>query len=119
MNVLLPAEWAPQSAVLLTWPRASGDFARWFDAVERNFIDIATSITRFEPVLIGCERKPEELRKRLVKAGAREDRITVVTVPSNDVWARDHGPITVFRDRKPVHLDFVFNGWGGKFDADQ
>jgi agmatine/peptidylarginine deiminase len=119
MNVLLPAEWAPQSSVLLTWPRASGDFAKWFDAVERNFIDIAVAIARFEPVLIDCERQPEALHKRLVKAGVREDRLTVVSVPSNDVWARDHGPITVFRDRRIVHLDFVFNGWGGKFKADQ
>lgn len=119
MNALLPAEWAPQSAVLLTWPREDGDFAQWFDAVERCFIEIAVAISRFQPVLIGRERDSGKLRKRLIKAGAREDRLTVVAVPSNDVWARDHGPITVFRDRKPVHLDFVFNGWGGKFEADR
>ena len=119
MTTLLPAEWAPQSAVLLTWPREDGDFAQWFDAVERNFVEIAVAIARFQPVLIGREREPDKLRRRLIKAGAREDRIRVVSVPSNDVWARDHGPITVFRDRKPVHLDFVFNGWGGKFTADQ
>ena len=119
MTPLLPAEWAPQSAVLLTWPREDGDFAQWFDAVERTFVEIAVAVTRFQPVLIARERAPERLRKRLLKAGVREDRLTVVAVPSNDVWARDHGPITVFRDRKPVLLDFVFNGWGGKFTADQ
>jgi agmatine/peptidylarginine deiminase len=52
-----------------------------------------------------------------VKAGVRGDRLRVLSVPADDVWARDHGPITVFRDRRPVHLDFAFNGWGGKFDA--
>jgi agmatine/peptidylarginine deiminase len=119
MTPLLPAEWAPQSAVLLTWPREDGDFAQWFDAVERNFVAIAVAIARFEPVIIGRAREPEKLRRRLVAAGAREDRVRVVPVPSNDVWARDHGPITVFRDRRPVHLDFIFNGWGGKFAADQ
>ena len=112
-----PAEWAPQSAVQLTWPREDGDFARWFDAVERCFIDIAVAITRFEPVLIVREHAPERLKQRLIQSGAPAERIRVVTAPSNDVWARDHGPITVFRDRKRVHLDFVFNGWGGKFEA--
>jgi agmatine/peptidylarginine deiminase len=117
MTTLLPAEWAPQDAVLLTWPRADGDFARWFDAVERNFIAIAIAISRFENVLIGTQRAPQELKARLVRAGADAGRIRVFAVDSNDVWARDHGPITVFRNRQPVHLDFTFNGWGGKFDA--
>jgi agmatine/peptidylarginine deiminase len=119
MKTLLPAEWAPQTAVMLTWPRPDGDFAQWFDAVEKNFLAIAVAIARYESVLITRERDPSRLRDRLVQAGAPASRLQVVPVPSNDVWARDHGPITVFRDRKRVHLDFVFNGWGGKFAADQ
>ncbi|HUR40228.1 MAG TPA: agmatine deiminase family protein [Verrucomicrobiae bacterium] len=117
MTPLLPAEWAPQSAVLLTWPRADGDFAQWFDQVEKNFVELAIAITRFEPLIVSRTQAPDELKARLVRAGARADRLFVYAVPSNDVWARDHGPITVFRDRKPVHLDFGFNGWGSKFDA--
>lgn len=119
MTTLLPAEWAPQAAVLLTWPREDGDFAQWYDAVEKNFIAIAVAIARYEPLLIAREREPARLRQRLVEAGVPADRLRVVAVPSDDVWARDHGPITVFRDRKPVHLDFTFNGWGGKFAADR
>lgn len=117
MTTVLPAEWAPQDAVQLTWPRADGDFARWFDAVERNFIALAVAIARFEPLLIACAGPPRPLRERLVKAGVPDARLRVFQAPSNDVWARDHGPITVLRDRQVVHLDFTFNGWGGKFDA--
>jgi len=117
MTTVLPAEWAPQDAVQLTWPRADGDFARWFDAVERNFFAIAAAIARFEPVLVATAGDADALRKRLIKAGVSGRRLRVYGVPSNDVWARDHGPITVFRNRQPVHLDFTFNGWGGKFDA--
>src|SRR5690606_23324547 len=36
-----------------------------------------------------------------------------------DTWARDHGPITLFRDGSPVVADFGFNGWGLKFAADR
>ncbi|MGH8542014.1 MAG: agmatine deiminase family protein [Stenotrophobium sp.] len=117
MSVVFPAEWAPQSAIQLTWPRADGDFVRHFDAVECNFIEIATAISCFENVIIGYGGNPDALRQRLVIAGARGERLHIYAVQSNDVWARDHGPITVFRGAKPVHLDFIFNGWGGKFDA--
>jgi agmatine/peptidylarginine deiminase len=116
-TALLPAEWARQTAVQLTWPRADGDFARHFDAVERNFIEIAVAISRHEDVIIGYGLDPAALQQRLVQAGAVAERLHIHAVRSNDVWARDHGPITVFRNGKPVHLDFTFNGWGNKFDA--
>ncbi|HUS25695.1 MAG TPA: agmatine deiminase family protein [Candidatus Binatia bacterium] len=119
MSTVLPAEWAPQAAVLLTWPRADGDFARWFDRVEKNFIAIAQAIARFEPVWISCAQEPEALRRRLLAAGIAEARLRIFPVESDDVWARDHGPVTVLRDGRPVHLDFTFNGWGGKFSAER
>lgn len=117
MSVVLPAEWAPQSAVQLTWPRHDGDFARSFDAVETTFVNLAATITRFEKLIVACGPDVEALRARLLAAGARDDRLHLYAAAANDVWARDHGPITVFRDGRPVHLDFVFNGWGGKFEA--
>ena len=116
-QILFPAEWAPQSAVQLTWPRADGDFAKHYDAVERNFIEIAAAISHYEDVIIGYYLDAATLKQRLVKAGAIAERLHIQYVRSNDVWARDHGPITVFRNGQPVHLDFTFNGWGNKFDA--
>ncbi|MBI2383354.1 MAG: agmatine deiminase family protein [Gammaproteobacteria bacterium] len=117
MTTLLPPEWTPQSAIMLTWPREDGDFGKHFPAVEQTFLRIASTISCFEPVHINYGLKPEDLVKRLVANGARKDRLHVWQVESNDVWARDHGPITVLRDGAPVHLDFTFNGWGGKFEA--
>ncbi|MGV2479842.1 UNVERIFIED_CONTAM: agmatine deiminase family protein, partial [Salmonella enterica subsp. enterica serovar Weltevreden] len=117
MTVTLPAEWAPQSAIQLTWPRPDGDFADRFEAVERNFIILAATISRFQDVIIGYGFDAAELQYRLVEAGAVAERLKIFAVEADDVWARDHGPITVFRDGRPAHLDFVFNGWGNKFDA--
>lgn len=117
MTTFLPPEWAPQSAIQLTWPRATGDFADWFDAVRANFVQLAVAISRYQPVLIGTEEDVAALRGDLVAAGAVSQNLQLYPVRSNDVWARDHGPITVLRDGKPVLLDFTFNGWGGKFDA--
>ncbi len=117
MSTFLPPEWAPQSAIQLTWPRATGDFADWFAAVRDNFVRLAVAISRYQNVLIGTEEDVLALRSDLLKAGAIGHRLGIYPVRSNDVWARDHGPLTVLRDGKPVHLDFQFNGWGGKFDA--
>jgi len=116
-RIYLPPEWAPQSAVMLTWPREEGDFSRWFAAVEQNFVDIAVAISRRQDVLIGYGGNPAELRDRLIQAGAHPSRLNVYRVDADDVWARDHGPITIYRDNRLVHLNFTFNGWGGKFDA--
>ncbi len=114
----LPAEWAPQQAVMLTWPREDGDFAHHFDQVEINFLEIARQISRFEPVWINYCGEPESLRRQLSSSGARLDHIKIHKVASDDVWARDHGPITVVNAQQQlIHLDFCFNGWGGKFDA--
>ncbi|MFC4251961.1 agmatine deiminase family protein [Sinimarinibacterium flocculans] len=116
-HTVFPAEWAPQAAVQLTWPRPDGDFAQAFDAVERTFVDIAVAVAGRQPLIVACGPDIEALRRRLVAAGAPAANLRLHAVAANDVWARDHGPITVFRDGRPVHLDFVFNGWGGKFDA--
>ncbi|MES2683750.1 MAG: agmatine deiminase family protein [Pseudomonadota bacterium] len=117
MTTFLPPEWAPQSAIQLTWPRATGDFAHWFAAVRANFVQLAVAISRFQPVLIGTEEDVTSLRADLIANGAVGLNLRLYPVKSNDVWARDHGPIAVLRDGKPVLLDFTFNGWGGKFDA--
>lgn len=115
----LPPEWAPQSAVMLTWPRRDGDFARHIAAVERNFIAIAKAIGRFEALHVNVADDAAGLRTRLLAEGIAPDRLRVFEVPNDDVWARDHGPITVVRHGGLVHLDFIFNGWGGKFAADR
>lgn len=115
----LPPEWAPQSAVMLTWPRADGDFAAHYAPVEETFVRIAATISRYEPVQINCLIDPFRLRERLAAAGGQIQRIRIFQVESDDVWARDHGPITVLRGGQWVHLDFGFNGWGGKFPAER
>jgi agmatine/peptidylarginine deiminase len=116
----LPAEWAPQDAILLTWPHAESDWRPWLDQADRAFATLTAAISRYETVLINCRDSTHGQRVRglLAVASARLDRCRFYLVPSNDVWARDHGPITVYRDGRPVLLDFRFNGWGGKYPCD-
>jgi agmatine deiminase len=115
----LPAEWAPQSGVMLTWPHDGTDWAPLLDTVEHVFVLIAREITLRERVLIVCRDSLHAAHVEGLLSTAGADRRAVLTTiaPSNDTWARDHGPITVMENTRPLLLDFTFNGWGGKFDA--
>jgi agmatine deiminase len=118
---LLPAEWAPQSGVMFTWPRPDCAWGpHQLAAVERTLATAAAAISRRQLVLISCEDEAHcaHVRTLIESAGGQSERIRCRIVPSNDVWVRDHGPITVFENGAPLLLDFVFNGWGGKYPAE-
>jgi agmatine deiminase len=56
-----------------------------------------------------------------VGAGERAEEmcgggVDVVEIPIDDSWFRDTGPIYVRRDDELVAVDFLFNGWGEKFE---
>jgi agmatine/peptidylarginine deiminase len=117
----LPAEWEPQSGVQLTWPHAQTDWAPRLDAVEPVFAAIGAAIARRESLLVVCQDADHRshVLSHLTRAGADLDRVQLGIAPADDTWARDHGPITVIEEGQPLLLDFLFNGWGGKFPADQ
>jgi agmatine/peptidylarginine deiminase len=110
----LPAEWAPQSAVMLTWPHAKTDWEPILDEVVPCFVSIAKEILKREKLLIVCGSIDD------VKAALGEvdySKILFKEILSNDSWARDHAPISVVVDGTSYILDFGFNGWGLKFPA--
>lgn len=113
-NILLPAEWAEQSGVMLTWPHEETDWAGMLDEVEGCFVEIAKAISEREKLLIVC-RDCEHLAEKL--RNCRIENIVFAELPSNDTWARDHGAITIIANGKLTLYDFTFNGWGMKFAA--
>lgn len=111
---ILPAEWAPQEMIQLTWPHEHTDWAPMMDEVNACFVDIALAVLRYQPLLIVCN---DIKAVRSMLGDVDESNLRWAVLPSNDTWARDHGGITVFEDGKRVICDFGFNGWGNKFDA--
>ena len=113
----LPPEWTPQSGVMLTWPHVHGDWAARLAQVEPVFTEIARQVSRREKVLINCyDRKHRDhVEKLLADSGTDMARVISRIAPSNDTWARDHGPLTALCQDEPLLLDFGFNGWGGKY----
>ena len=115
MQYRLPAEWEPQSGILIAWPHAATDWAESIDEVESVYTHIVATIIRFQTCVIATP-EPEHVRHYLAEAGVSCERIRLHAIPTNDTWTRDFGPITVYDEQKPVLLDYVFNGWGMKFD---
>lgn len=112
-----PAEWEPQSGVMLTWPHAFGDWGSILLAADHTFAEIGAAISRHETLLVTAydAAHKEHILRALQKAGGLLDHTRVLIAPSDDVFVRDHGPITVETEKGPALLDFGFNGWGGKY----
>lgn len=115
----LPAEWAPQCGVLLTWPHPHGDWAPLLAEVEPVFAAIAAAISRRETVVITCydHEHRARVREHCLAAGTDPRRLSLWLARSNDTWVRDYGPIAVTHGKQMELLDFRFNGWGGKHAA--
>lgn len=116
----LPAEWAPQSGVMLTWPHSQGDWAANLDAVERVYLALAQAICPRELLLVVCYDLDHQQHVQQIfnTAGLSQSQIRFALQASNDSWARDHGPISVTENNQLRLLDFRFNGWGGKYPHD-
>ena len=115
MKRRLPAEWEPQSAIQFTLPHVQTGWAPYLDEALATIARCITLISQRQKVLVVCQDIGKA--KRLL-SDCTAEQLTLVNLPCNDVWARDHGPITVVDANGPLLLDFTFNGWGLKYPAD-
>jgi agmatine/peptidylarginine deiminase len=102
---------------MLTWPHPETGWRDQLETVYALWTRLATAIARFEPVLSVCrdEAHLDLIRAWVGDAGAQPSRLRFALAPSDDSWARDHGPIAVLEDGAPTLVDFDFNAWGQKY----
>ena len=120
-SILLP-EWAKTSFVQLTWPHENTDWAYMLQDVYNCYLQLTYALAQCTKVLI-VTPNPEEisdfLKERL--PNTLLENIQLFQCPTNDTWARDHAFLTCCKTtegcKKMQYLDFKFNGWGGKFEA--
>lgn len=113
-----PAEWEPQSAILIAWPHAGTDWADRLESVETTYVALVAAITRFETALVCVADESVEARARsLLAATADLSRVQFERLDYDDTWLRDSGPITLRDGNRLRLLDFHFTAWGGKFEA--
>jgi agmatine/peptidylarginine deiminase len=118
-TVRFPAEWEPQSAVLIAWPHPETDWGPRLVDVEETYIALVVAITAYQQAVICIADDDLQIyaEARLRSARVDMDRVRFVTVEYDDTWLRDSGPITLKTADGFLQLDFRFTGWGGKFEA--
>src|SRR5437868_4824364 len=121
----MPAEWEPHAATWLSWPRREGiSFPESFDRVLPALRAMVEALIESEQVCINICNGAHEAEARSILRGLSMDRITFYSIPTNEPWCRDHGPIFLTRHRDPklAVLDWDYNAWGNKyppFDLDE
>jgi len=117
----MPAEWEPHAATWLAWPHNLDTWPGKFDSVPAIYIEMVRALHACERVNI-CVNSPEaaqEVRHLLSSAGVGLDNVVLHEIPTNDAWARDHGPIFITRQRagrtELAVTDWIFNSWGQKY----
>jgi agmatine deiminase len=104
-----PAEWEPQAAVWLSWPRNPETWPGKFEPVPAEFAQFARAIAEYEPVQILAGGSVLPQARQLV---GNIKNITLHDVETNDSWCRDHGPSFLTGN---VLVDWEYNAWGGKY----
>jgi len=125
----MPAEWEPHEATWLSWPHNPRTWVGNFGPIPSVFAEIVRGLCEFEKVRI-CVRNVQSetsVRHLLQDAGVSTGNVEFFHIPTNDAWARDHGPIFVTRKKlgeiveagtSEEHRAVVawrFNAWGGKY----
>ena len=115
----MPPEWAPHDAVWLQWPaermRGYPGYAVKLESIWLEMTRVMHTEVRVR-IAVSTEAELERLGGQLRHFGIERDRIDLYAIPTDDVWARDNGPIFVFdADGRVVVTSWNFNGWGNRF----
>jgi len=118
----MPAEWAPHRATWLSWPHNRETWPAFLEKVRDVWVQLVCAITPYERVylLVNDASAERDVGARLKKAGAVMDNVTLLKIPTIDVWMRDYGLTWLTRkanDQPLAGNDWIFNGWGGKYKA--
>ena len=108
-----PAEWEKQSAVLIAWPHTTGDFSNNLESVEQSYSIIADTITQYQRLIIVC--RDDSHQQHIQALITNYDDIDFIHATVNDIWVRDNVFLSVEKEGSITHLNFLFNGWGEKY----
>jgi len=117
----MPAEWEPHEATWLSWPHKEESWPGAFETIPSVFAEITRELSHSELVRINVsdDEMADSVRAILKEAGARIDRVRFHLHPTNDAWARDHGPIYLLRKEsgqsERAIVDWDYNAWGDKY----
>jgi agmatine/peptidylarginine deiminase len=111
---LLP-EWTRQDAMILVWPDKNTDWQPWLESVQRVYLNIIESLNQANTNVVLLVRSDEI--KNCLSRLKKSSRVLIISAQYNDTWIRDYGFLSCANKSDLRPIEFVFNGWGQKFDA--
>lgn len=115
---LLP-EWAEQEAIILAWPDKKTDWVPWLPQARHVYTTLIQQINDSGTgvlLLVRAEEK-DNAQAMLEELNMRQPKTLIITADYNDTWTRDYVFLTCRSESGNQPVEFVFNGWGQKFDA--
>ena len=107
----VPLDTVPHARTWMAWPSDASIWGRWLAPVQREIALVATTIARFEPVMLCAADREAAAAAR----GACGPSVTVIdTIPVDDCWMRDSGPVFRSDGRRLDAVGLNFNGWGSQ-----
>lgn len=118
----MPAEWMPHRATWLAWPHNRETWPTQLETVRETWVRMMQVLALNEQVvlLVNDELTEQDVRSRLKNVDALVTNISILRIPTVDVWMRDYGPtfLTGAEGENSLALnDWIFNGWGRKYPA--
>lgn len=117
----MPAEWEKHEGTWLQWPHENR-YKGYQMRLETIWLAMTEALHENEVVHVAVidERRKEHLLKQFEFYGFDLDNVDIHIIPTDDVWARDNGPIFLVNENKEVVItDWNFNGWGGRFPSEK
>jgi len=116
----MPAEWEPHEGTWLQWPQDK--VYRGYELkLERIWLSMVEALHDHENVhlIVSSERQLDHVASQLLYHNIGLKNVDFNITPTNDVWARDNGPIFVVTEDGDIAItNWVFNGWGDRFPYD-
>ena len=107
-----PAEFETQEAIWLIWPATNHKEG---ESVEKVTLSIIEALKEDVNIVVTCKNKEVlgDAKEILEQRFGSLTNITLLEVPSFEIWARDMGPIFVKTNQNTMAIaDFNFNSWG-------
>ncbi|MEM9762084.1 MAG: agmatine deiminase family protein [Pseudomonadota bacterium] len=111
---VVPHEGERHERTFMQWPVSRSVYPEaWFlEEAQETIVRIANTIAAFEPVvLLAAHSHHSSLRQRL------SAEVDLWDIATDDLWARDSGPLFAVGGKGLAVRSLNFNGWGGRQPA--
>lgn len=114
----MPAEFEPHDGCVMIWPTRPGSWIYDGSDAKRTFSEIADCIAGSEHLFMLTDIDHLKEAESWLSQKENYTNMTLLTIGSDDAWARDTGPTFVLEDTGTrCGISWKFNAWGGSYNG--